>query len=272
MNLFLPDQFVRVSGAGVKLAVYDIYPLREDYGVTPILLSVLHDLARDTAIVIEHYDELLNEVSLTDKRIEDALVKTDADLLIFGSYIATRSNVQPMIHIICSYGRAMENTAGLPAGLDLNQAIQEGDAILQLPRHILLHDILPVMSLETLSLQNNLAEQIFFIARFIQALKLYKDAKFDETAQLVTAIIGSLASPDGWPAYWVPYNYLHMLAGLAYLRAGNAQAAVYTLSNAIARSTPAKMRIQRCAEQIIASLLQPEETQPDQAESEPRPG
>ena len=50
-----------------------------------------------------------------------------------------------------------------------------------------------------------------------------------------------------------------MLAGLAYLRAGEAQAAIYTLSNAIARSTPAKMRVQRCAEQIMSSLIQAQE-------------
>src|SRR5512146_118581 len=89
MNLLLPDQFVRVNGAKVKLVVYDINPLREDYGVTPILLSVLRDMTRGTDIIIEHCDELLNEVSLTDKQIEDALIKTDADVLVFGSYVAT---------------------------------------------------------------------------------------------------------------------------------------------------------------------------------------
>lgn len=259
MNVMLPDQFVRVEGAKVKVVVYDILPLREDYGVAPILLSVLRELARDSEIIIDHSDEVLNEVSLTEKRIEDALEKSDADLLIFGSYVATRSNVQPMIHMICTYGRQMEQSAALPEGMDLTQAIKEGDAILQMPRHVLVRDVLPVMSIETLSFQNDLAEEIFHIAQFIQAVKLYKAEKFEETAKVIGAILSSLGSSDRWPAYWVPYNYLPMLGGLAYLRLGNNQAAIYTLSDAIARSTPAKMRIQRTAEQILASLLQAQE-------------
>lgn len=259
MNVLLPDRFVRIQGAKVKVAIYDIVPLREDYGVAPILVSVLRDLARDTDIIIDHSDDVLNEVSLSEKRIEDALEKTDADLLIFGSYVATRSNVQPMIHLVCTYGRPMEQSATLPEGIDLQQAIQEGDAILQMPRHVLLRNVLPVMSIETLSFQNSLAEEIFHIAQFIQAVKLYKAEKFEETAQIVNGILASLGSSDQWPDYWVPFSYLTMLNGLAYLRLGNTQAAVYTLSDAIARSTPAKMRIQRSAEQIIASLLQSQE-------------
>jgi hypothetical protein len=259
MISFLPDQFVRVPGAKVKVAVYDIKPLREDYGVAPILLSVLRDLARDSDILIEYCDELLNEVTLSDQRIEDALRKTDADLLVFGSYVATRSNLQPMIHLVCTYGRPMGHTAALPEGMDLNQAIVEGDAILQIPRHTLKRDVLPVMAIETLSFQNALAEDIFHIAQFIQAMKLYKDEKFEETARVIETILVRLGSHELWPDYWVPFSYLHMLGGLAYLRLGNSQAAVYTLSNAIARSTPAKMRVQRSAEQILASLLQPPE-------------
>jgi len=271
MNALLPDQFVRITGAKVKVVVYDIIPLREDYGVAPILLSVLRDLAQDTEIIIEHCDDVLTEVALTEKRIEDALEKTDADLLVFGSYVATRSNVQPMIHIICSYGRPMEPSGALPEGMDLNQAIQEGDAILQMPRHALVRDILPVMAIETLSFQNTLAEEIFNIALFIQSVKLYKAEKFEETTQMVNAILARLGSPDQWPAYWVPFNYLYMLGGLAYLRVGNAQAAMYTLSNAIARSTPAKMRIQRSAEQILASLLQPQEGENEAAKPAEEP-
>jgi hypothetical protein len=260
MISFLPDQFVRVSGAKVKVAVYAINPLREDYGVSSILLSVLRDLARDSDILIDYRDELLNEVTLTDQRIEDALIKTDADLLVFGSYVASRSNVQPMIHLVCTYGRPMGHTAALPEGMDLNQAMLEGDAILQIPRHVLKRDVLPVMAIETLSFQNALAEDIFHIARFIQAMKLYKDEKFEETARLIETILVRLGSHDRWPDYWVPFNYLHMLGGLAYLRLGNTQAAVYTLSHAIARSTPAKMRVQRSAEEILSSLLKlPEE-------------
>ena len=271
MNALLPDQFVRITGAKVKVVVYDIIPLREDYGVAPILLSVLRDLAQGTEIIIEHCDDVLTEVSLTEKRIEDALEKTDADLLVFGSYVATRSNVQPMIHLICTYGRPMEPSGALPEGMDLNQAIQEGDAILQMPRHVLVRDILPVMAIETLSFQNTLADQIFNIALFIQSVKLYKAEKFEETTQMVNAILARLGSPDQWPDYWVPFNYLHMLGGLAYLRMGNTQAAMYTLSNAIARSTPAKMRIQRSAEQILASLMQPQESENEAAKPAEEP-
>jgi hypothetical protein len=259
MNMLLPDTFSPVTGAKVKVVVYDIIPLREDYGVAPILLSVLRDLARNTDIIIEHSDDVLAEVSLTDKRIEDALEKTDADLLVFGSYVATRSNVQPMIHLVCTYGRPVEPSGGLPEGMDLNQAIQDGDAILQIPRHVLRRDVLPEMAVETLSFQNALAEEIFDIAQFIQALKLYKAEKFEETARVIDVILARLGSQDQWPGDWVPFCYLHLLGGLAYLRLGNTQAAVYTLSHAIARSSPAKMRVQRCAEQILSSLLQPPE-------------
>ncbi len=257
--MLLPDTFARVKGAKVKVAVLDICPLREDYSISPIILSVLRDLARDTDIIIEHSDDILNEVSLTDKRIEDALRKTDADLLIFGSYVATRSNVQPMIHLVCTYGRPMEPSGGLPEGMELEQAIEEGDAILQMPRHVLISEVLPVMAVESLSFQNTLAEEIFYIARFIQAVKLYKAKKFEETVQVVSGILARLGSHEQWPGYWAPFNYLHMLSGLAYLRAGNAQAAMYTLSNAISRSSPAKMRVQRCAEQIFATLMQSQE-------------
>jgi hypothetical protein len=256
MSMLLPDQFVRVLGAKVKVVLFDIAPVREDYGLVPILLAVLHDLARDTEIIIEHSEEVLSDNFLTEKRIQDALIKTDADLMVFGSYVATRSNVQPMIHLICTYGRAMEQSVALPEGMDLNQAILEGDAILQMPRHTLLRDVLPVMAVETLSFQNTLADQIFSIAQFIQAMKLYKAQKFEETARLVDAILARIGSAEQWPAFWVPFCYLHMLGGLAYLRLGNPQAAMYTLSNAIARSTPAKMRVQRCAEQILGSLMQ----------------
>jgi hypothetical protein len=257
MKAMLPDQFIRVDGAKVKVVVYDICPLREDYGVAPILLSVLRDLARNTDILIDHSGDILSEVSLTDKRIEDALEKTDADLLVFGSYVATRSNVQPMIHLVCTYGRQMEPSSGLPEGMDLNQAILEGDAILQMPRHVLVRTVLPVMAIETLSFQNMLAEEIFSIAQFIQAMKLYKAEKFEETIHLIDAIFARLGPTEHWPAYWVPYIYLHMLGGLAYLRMGNTQAALYPFSKAMARSAPAKMRVQRCAEQILSSLLQP---------------
>ncbi|MBE0698545.1 MAG: hypothetical protein IH586_16635, partial [Anaerolineaceae bacterium] len=269
-----PDAFVRISGVKVKVVVYDIYPLREDYGVAPILLSVLREMARDTDIVVEYSADVLSEVSLTDKRIEDALEKTDADLLVFGSYVATRSNVQPLIHLICTYGRQMEPSADLPEGMDINRAIQEGDAILQMPRHILLREIMPVMAIETMSFQNMLAEEIFLIAQFIQAVKLYKAEKFEETAQMAGAILGSLGSPDQWPGYWVPFSYLHMLNGLAYLRMGNTQAAVFTLSNALTRSTPAKARIQRCAEQIIASLMRAQEqaSETEKPAEAPAPG
>lgn len=259
MNVLLPDQFVRIEGPKVKVVVYDIVPVREDYGVAPILLSVLRDLARGSDILIDHSDDVLSEVSLTEKRIEDALEATDADLLVFGSYIATRSNVQPMIHLLCTYGRPMEPSVALPEGMDLNQAILDGDAILQMPSHTLLRDVLPVMAVESLSFQNSLAEEIFFIAQFIQAMKLYKAEKFEETAQVIDSMLSRLRSAEQWPDYWVPLNYLHMLAGLAYLRLGNNQAAVYPLSNAISRSTPAKMRIQRVAEQILSILLQPQE-------------
>jgi hypothetical protein len=243
------------------VVIYDICPLREDYGVSPIMLSVLRDLARDTDIIIEHANEILSEVSLTDRRIEDALARSDADLLIFGSYVATRSNLQPMIHIICTYGRPMEPTGGLPEGMDLDVAIKEGDAILQMPRHILIREVLPIMAIESLEFQNALADEIFSIAQFVQAIKLYKADRFQETVRMVEAIQNRLSSPTQWPDYWVPFNYLPMLGGLAYLRAGETQAAIYILSNAIARSTPAKMRIQRCAEQIMATLLQAQEAQ-----------
>ena len=256
MNMLLPDTFARVTGAKVKVVVYDIIPVREDYAFSPILLSVLRDMARDTDILIEHSDDVLSEVALTDKRIEDALGKSDADLLVFGSYVATRSNVQPMIHMVCTYGRAMDASLGLPEGMDINQAIKEGDAILQMPRHVLVRETLPVMAVETLAFQNALAQQIFFIAQFIQALKLYKDEKFEETAKLIGGISARLGSSEQWPDYWVPISYLHLLGGLAYLRLGNHQAAMYTLSNAIARSSPAKMRIQRFAEQIMGSLIE----------------
>jgi hypothetical protein len=271
MKMLLPDSFVRISGVKVKVVVYNIYPLREDYGVATVLLSVLRDLARDTEIIVEYSDDLLSEVALTEKRIEDALEKSDADLLVFGSYIATRSNVQPMIHLICTYGRQMEPSAGLPEGMDLNQAILEGDAIVQMPQRTLIRDVLPVMAIETLSFQNTLAEEIFLIAQFIQAVKLYKAEKFEETAQLIGSMLSHLGSPDQWPAYWVPFSYLHMLNGLAYLRMGNAQAAVYTLSEALARSTPAKMRVQRCAEQIIASLMQAQEKASEAAKAAEAP-
>jgi hypothetical protein len=256
MNMLLPDKFVRVTGAKVKVVVFDISPLREDYSVSQILLSVLRDLSRDTDILIDYSDTVLNEVSLTEKRIEDALANTDADLLVFGSYVATRSNFQPMIHMINSYGRAMEQTNVLPEGLNLNQAILEGDAVLQMPRHILLRDILPVMAIETLAFQNSLAEDIFHIAQFIQAVKLYKAEKFKETAQIIDTILTRLGPSEQWPAYWVPFSYLAMLSGMVYLRMGDTQTAIATLSNALTRSTPAKMRIQRCAEAIISSLLQ----------------
>jgi len=256
MNMLLPDKFIRVTGAKVRVVVFDISPLREDYSVSQILLSVLRDLSRDTDILIEYSDTVLNEVSLTEKRIEDALAITDADLLVFGSYVATRSNVQPMIHIICSYGRAMEQTNVLPEGLDLNQAILEGDAVLQMPRHVLLREILPVMAIETLAFQNSLAENIFHIAQFVQAVKLYKAEKFNETAQIIDAILARLGPSEQWPSYWVPFSYLHMLSGMVYLRMGDPQSAMSTLSNALSRSTPAKMRIQRCAEAIISSLIQ----------------
>lgn len=263
MNMLVPDTFSRVSGAKVKVVINDICPLREDYGVAPILMSVLRELARDSEIIIEHCDDMLNEASLTDTKIAAAVEKSDADILVFGSYVATRSNVQPMIHIICTYGRPMNHSAALPEGLTLEQAINEGDAILQVPQHTLIRDVLPVMAVETLSFQNTLAYEIFAIAQFIQALKLYKADKYEEVTQVVDAILTSLGSPDQWPSYWVPFSYLHMLGGLAYLRMGDAQAAAYTLSSAIARSTPDKARIQRTAEQIIAGLLQAH--QPEQA-------
>lgn len=256
MNMLLPEKFVRVTGAKVKVVVFDIPPLREDYSVSQILLSVLRDLARDTDILIEYSSDVLNEVSLTEKRIEDALAMTDADLLVFGSYVATRSSVQPMIHLICTYGRPMEQSSGLPEGVDLNQAILDGDAILQLPRQVLLHEIMPVMEIETMSFQNSLADDVFHIARFIQAMKLYKDEKFKETIQVIDSILAQIGPSQQWPGYWVPFSYLHMLSGLAYLRMGDGQSAMYTLSNAISRSAPAKMRVQRCAETIISSLLQ----------------
>jgi len=265
MNMLLPDEFSRITGAKVKVAVFDICPLSEDYSVTPILLSVLRDQARGTDIEVEHSDDVLSEVSLTDKRIQDALIKTDADLLVFGSYVATRANFQPMIHIICTYGREMEPSGGLPEGMDLNQAIQEGDAILQMPHHVLLREIQPAMSVETLTFQNTLAEDIFNIAQFIQAMKLYKSGKFEETARVMDALIARVESREQWPDYWVPFCYLHMLGGLAYLQLGNPQAAAYTLSNAIARSTPAKMRVQRCAELILSSLMQPQPGESDAA-------
>ena len=256
MNMLLPDKFTRIDGAKVKVNIYDICPLREDYSVAPIVLSVLRDLAQGHEIIIEYCDDVMQEVSLTEKRIEDALIRTDADLLVFGSYVATRSNVQPMIHLVCTYGRQMEPSGRLPEGMDLNQAILEGDAILQMPRHFLLRDILPVMAVETLSFQNSLAREIFYIAQFIQAMKLYKAEQFEQTVRLVDSMLTRLGSPDEWPDYWVPFSYLHMLGGLAYLRLGNTQAVVYTLSNALARSTPAKMRIQNCAEQILSSIMQ----------------
>lgn len=269
MNMLLPDQFTPITGAKVKVVIYDICPLREDYAVSPVVLSVLRDLARDSDIIIEHTDEILSEVSLTERRIEGALARSDADLLVFGSYVATRSNVQPMIHMICTYGRAMLPGGGLPEGMDLQQAIIEGDAILQLPRHTTIRDVLPVMAVETLDFQNALAAEIFSIAQFIQAIKLYKAERFEETIQLVAAIHNRLAAPAQWPDYWAPYVYLHMLAGLAYLRLGDGQSAIYTLSNAIARSTPAKMRVQRTAEQIMTSLLQAqEEAQKEQPAAE----
>ncbi len=266
MNMLLPDKFVPTTGAKVRVVVYDLMPLREDYGVTPVLLSVLRDLARGTEVIVEHSDDVLSEVSLTEKRIEDALGRSDADLLVFGSYVATRSNVQPMIHMVCTYGRAMEPSSALPEGVDLDQAILEGDAIVQLQRHVLFREVLPLMAVETLDFQNSLAEDIFYIARFIQAVKLYKAEKFEETVQLIDSLLTRIGSSEEWPDYWAPFNYLYMLGGLAYLRLGNGQAALYTLSNAIARSTAAKMRVQRVAEQIMASLMQPAaEEQPAEA-------
>jgi hypothetical protein len=269
MNMLLPDKFVPTTGAKVRVVVYDLMPLREDYGVTPVLLSVLRDLARGTEVIVEHSDDVLSEVSLTEKRIEDALGRSDADLLVFGSYVATRSNVQPMIHMVCTYGRAMEPSSGLPEGVDLEQAIRVGDAIVQLPRHVLFREVLPLMAVETLDFQNGLAEEIFYIARFIQAVKLYKAGQFEETVQLIDSLLTRIGSSEGWPDYWVPFNYLYMLGGLAYLRLGNGQAALYTLSNAIARSTAAKMRVQRVAEQIMASLMQPAAGDPPAAEEPP---
>ncbi len=263
--MFLPDKFVPVQGARVKVTVYDICPLREDYSVTPIVLSILRDLARGTEVLVDHSDDIISETTLSEKRVEDALRMTDADLLVFGSYVATRSNMQPMIHLVCTYGRPMEAGGGLPQGMDLNQAVEEGDAILQMPRHVLIRDVLPVGVLETLSFQNGLAEEIFNIAQFIQAVKLYKAGKFEETTQVVGNILNRLGTEEQWPSYWAPFNYLNMLSGLAYLRMGNGQAAAYTLSNAMARSTPAKMRIQRCAEQIFASLIQPQAPEPEES-------
>lgn len=259
MNMLLPDKFVPTCGARVKVVVHDMIALREDYSVTPVLLSVLRDMARGTDLIIEHSDDVLGEESLTEKRIDDALGRGDADLLVFGSYVATRTNVQPMIHLVCTYGRAMEPSSGLPEGTDLNQAIMEGDAIVQLPRHVLLSEVLPVMAVETLDFQNSLAQEIFYIARFIQAVKLYKADKFEETVQLIDSLLTRVGSSEAWPDYWAPFNYLYMLGGLAYLRMGNPQAAVYTLSNAIARSTAAKMRVQRAAEQIMGMLIQAQE-------------
>jgi hypothetical protein len=64
---------------------------------------------------------------------------------------------------------------------------------------------------------------------------------------------------------------LYLLAGLAYLRGGNTQAAMYPLSNAIARSTPAKMRVQRSAEMILTSLLQQKESGSEKAAPEGEP-
>lgn len=276
----LPDQFTPVAGPKVKVVLYDILHLGEDYAVTPLVMSVLRDLARDTDILVEHSADTLSEVSLTDKRMEDALIKTDADLLIFGSYMATRSNVQPLIHFLCTYGRPLEQSAALPEGMDLNQAVEEGDAILQLPRHVLSRDLLPLLAVETLTYQNNLAQEVFGIARFIQALKLYKDGKFEETVLAVNKILDQFGEAEQWPNFWAPYNYLHMLSGLAYLRLGNGEAAVYTLSNAIERSSPARLRVMRAAEQIISSLMSarqaaveeaaPEEAAPAQGE-EPAP-
>ena len=259
MNMLLPDKFDRVLGAKVKVVVYDINPLREDYSVSPILLSGLRDLARGTDILIEYSNDVLNEVTLTEKRIEDALAVTDADLLVFGSYVATQTNVQPMIHIVCTYGRAMEQSNVLPDGMNLDQAILEGDAILQMPRHVLLRDVMPVMAFETLSFQNSLADDIFHIAQFVQAVKLYKADKFKEAAQVIDAIVAQMGPSEQWPTYWVPFSYLYMLGGLAYLRMGEVQSAVYTMSNAITRSSPAKMRVQRCAELIISSLVEKQE-------------
>jgi hypothetical protein len=259
MNMLLPDKFDRVLGAKVKVVVYDINPLREDYSVSPILLSGLRDLARGTDILIEYSNDVLNEVTLTEKRIEDALAVTDADLLIFGSYVATQTNVQPMIHIVCTYGRAMEQSNVLPDGMNLDQAILEGDAILQMPRHVLLRDVMPVMAFETLSFQNSLADDIFHIAQFVQAVKLYKTDKFKEASQVIDAIVTQMGPSEQWPTYWVPFSYLYMLGGLAYLRMGEVQSAVYTMSNAITRSSPAKMRVQRCAELIISSLVEKQE-------------
>lgn len=253
--MLLPEKFVRIEGVKVKVVVYDIYPLRENYAVTPIVLSALRSMARGTEIIIEYSPELLSEVTLSNKRIEDALDKSDADLLVFGSYVATQTNVQPMIHMVCTYGRPMEPTAGLPGGMDLNQAILDGDAILQLPRHVLVRDVLPVIAIESLRMQNNLAEEIFNIAQFIQAMKLYRAERFEETLQMLGKINAGIGSPEQWPDYWVPYNYLPMLSGLVYLRTGNTQAAVYAMSEALHRSTAAKMRIQRCAEQIISELV-----------------
>lgn len=269
--MLLPDKFVRVTGAKVKVVVYDINPLREDYCVSPVVLSVLRDLARDTDVHIDYSNDVLNEVSLSEKRINDALAVTDADLLVFGSYVATRSNVQPMIHIVCTYGRPMEQNNILPEGMDLNQAILEGDAVLQMPRHVLMNEVLPVMSVETLSFQNSLAEDIFHMAQFIQAVKFYKAEKFKETAQIIETILARVGPSEQWPTYWVPFSYLHMLSGMVYLRMGDSQSAVYTLSNALSRSSPAKMRIQRCAEMIISSLLKKPDSEGQAAASTEKP-
>lgn len=272
MNMLLPDKFVRVSGAKVKVVVYAIKPLREDYSVSPIIVSGLRDLARGSEILIEYSEDVLNEVSLSEKRIEDALAVTDADLLVFGSYVATQTNVQPMIHIVCTYGRPMEISNVLPEGMNLDQAILEGDAILQMPRHVLIRDVMPAMAFETLSFQNRIAESIFHIAQFIQAVKLYKAELFKEAGQAVEAIVAQIGASEDWPNYWVPFSYLHMLSGLVYLRLGDSQSAIYTLSNAITRSSPAKMRIQRCAETIIASLMPQAKTETGVENSAGEPG
>lgn len=260
MNMLLPDKFVRVIGAKVKVFVYAINPLRQDYSVSSIIISGLRDLARGSDIIIDYSDDLLHEESLTDKRIETALAVADADLLVFGSYVATQTNVQPMIHIVCTYGRPMEPTNVLPEGMDLDKAILEGDAILQMPRHVMLRDVMPVMAFESLAFQNSLTNDIFHIAQFIQAVKLYKDEKFKEAIKVVENIVAEIGPSEDWPNYWVPFSYLHMLSGLVYLRIGDGQSAMYMLSNAITRSSPAKMRIQRCAEAIIASLVQQQKT------------
>jgi hypothetical protein len=95
---------------------------------------------------------------------------------------------------------------------------------------------------------------------------------FKEAGQAVDAIVAQIGASDDWPNYWVPFSYLHMLSGLVYLRLGDSQSAMYTLSNAMTRSSPAKMRIQRCAESIIASLMQQPKSDAGVGDSAGEPG